>query len=139
MRRHILAFAAASLPISVQAGGHPVGPDVLLEPDVAMLEASANWNARIREPTPKGFERDEAHGPHVTLLQRHVERADLDAVLAAVARLQSGRDLDPLRMTGGGRHPFFPGRSFRTVPRPIRPLDGFLIFGCRAWRRRRAA
>ena len=43
-----------------------------LQPDGKMLEEAANWNARMREQSPEGFELDEQHAPHITLIQRFI-------------------------------------------------------------------
>jgi len=41
-------------------------------------------NARLRENFPQGFALDADHAPHITLLQRFVRTADLDAIANAV-------------------------------------------------------
>jgi 2'-5' RNA ligase superfamily len=79
-----------------------VAIDVLLVPDQTMLDASAEWNARMRAQTPDGFELDETHQPHVTLIQRHVLASDLDAVLAAVSRVRADFDIGSLTMQANG-------------------------------------
>jgi 2'-5' RNA ligase len=76
--------------------------DVLLEPDRTMLDEASAWNARMRELAPEGFALDEAHRPHVTLIQRHIKRDDLDDVLAAVAKVVESVDLSSLNMTAEG-------------------------------------
>ncbi|MFM9101715.1 MAG: hypothetical protein ACKOPS_10410 [Cyanobium sp.] len=43
--------------------------DVLLEPDATMLAHAEAANARLLEVFPQGFALDEAHRPHITLLQ----------------------------------------------------------------------
>ena len=54
-----------------------------------MLQAAAKWNAVMRQQSPEGFELDEQHTPHVTLVQRFVAANDLEAVLAAVASVKA--------------------------------------------------
>ncbi|MFZ0434699.1 MAG: 2'-5' RNA ligase family protein [Chthoniobacterales bacterium] len=57
--------------------------DIALEPDAIMLERASAANARLRSVYPTGFALDEAHHPHITMLQRFVRTADLDRVYAA--------------------------------------------------------
>ena len=57
--------------------------DVLLEPDETMLEHAQAVNTRLLEAYPGGFSLDAAHRPHITMLQRFVNTADLDEVYAA--------------------------------------------------------
>jgi hypothetical protein len=61
--------------------------DVLLEPDATMLEHAAANNARLLKIFPQGFALDAAHRPHITLIQRFVRTADLDAMYDAVGKV----------------------------------------------------
>jgi hypothetical protein len=61
--------------------------DILLEPDATMLRYAQANNARLLKVFPKGFELDEAHRPHITLIQRFVRTEDLDQVYAAAERV----------------------------------------------------
>lgn len=99
-RIFLCAFATASLP--AHAEEHLVAIDVLLVPDRTMLEVASEWNAQMREQTPEGLELDETHQPHVTLIQRHVDADDLDAVLEAVAEIRKSFDVGALTMTADG-------------------------------------
>jgi 2'-5' RNA ligase len=58
--------------------------NVLLDPDTATVERAQAVNARLREDYPDGFALDANHAPHITILQRFVRTADLDAVANAV-------------------------------------------------------
>lgn len=58
--------------------------DVLLEPDARMLEPAERNNARLRAAFPEGFELDDQHRPHITLLQGFVARHDLGALCQAL-------------------------------------------------------
>ncbi|MEB3251418.1 MAG: 2'-5' RNA ligase family protein [Cyanobacteriota bacterium] len=58
--------------------------NVLLEPDPATVERAKAVNSRLRESYPDGFAFDANHAPHITILQRFVETADLDQVVEAV-------------------------------------------------------
>jgi 2'-5' RNA ligase len=63
--------------------GEVTAIDIALEPDATMLEHASAANARLRSVYPAGFALDEAHHPHITMLQRFVRTADLDKVYAA--------------------------------------------------------
>ncbi len=72
--------------------------DVLLEPDAAMLQHSADNNARLRSVFPKGFALDATHRPHITLVQRFVRTADLDRVYAAAGGVLARANVTSLRL-----------------------------------------
>jgi hypothetical protein len=82
----------------------PFGPgpvtaiNILLEPDATMLERAEANNARLRKVFPRGFALDASHRPHVTLLQRFVRTADLDAIYAAAGKVLAGVDATGIRM-----------------------------------------
>jgi len=54
--------------------------NVLLEPDAATVERARAINARLRANFPAGFALDEAHTPHVTLVQCFVREEDVTRV-----------------------------------------------------------
>lgn len=57
---------------------------------------------RIAWWTPDGFELDEAHVPHVTLVQRFIEESELPEVLAAIDSVRESFDLAALEMAATG-------------------------------------
>jgi 2'-5' RNA ligase len=61
-----------------------IAVNVLLDPDAATVERARAVNARLRENFPQGFALDANHAPHITLLQRFVREADLEAIARAV-------------------------------------------------------
>jgi hypothetical protein len=61
--------------------------DILLEPDATMLGHAQANNARLLKVFPKGFALDEAHSPHITLIQRFVRTEALDQVYAAAEKV----------------------------------------------------
>jgi len=67
--------------------------DILLEPDVTMLQHAEAVNARLLKVYPKGFALDALHKPHITLLQRYVRTADLDKVYAAAGNVLTGKKI----------------------------------------------
>jgi phosphoserine phosphatase len=72
--------------------------DVLLEPDATMLEHAEANNARLLKAFPKGFALDASHRPHITLIQRFVRTADLDAVYAATEKVLAKADLKSMKL-----------------------------------------
>jgi hypothetical protein len=51
--------------------------DILLDPDTTMLNISQVYNKRLKQNYPEGFELDESHRPHVTVIQAFVKKSDL--------------------------------------------------------------
>lgn len=63
--------------------------DIALEPDATMIQKAHAANALLLKALPQGFALDETHHPHVTILQRHVNTAELDKVYAAVDKVMA--------------------------------------------------
>jgi phosphoserine phosphatase len=81
------------------AGPSPVTAiDILLEPDVAMLEHCQANNARLLGVFPKGFALDATHRPHITLIQRFVRTADLDQVYVAAGKVLAGAHITAMKL-----------------------------------------
>jgi hypothetical protein len=57
--------------------------DILLEPDATMVQHAQAANARLLKNFPKGFTLGGQCAPHVTVLQRYVNTADLNKVYEA--------------------------------------------------------
>ncbi len=72
--------------------------DILLRPDATMLKRAAANNARLLGVFPKGFALDEAHTPHVTLLQCFVRTADLDKLYAAVESVFLDANINAMKL-----------------------------------------
>jgi 2'-5' RNA ligase len=96
----IAVLAMSALP--TLAEDDLIAIDVLLQPGPTMLAQAARWNARMREQSPEGFELDEEHAPHITLIQRFVAESDLPRVLAAVDEVRSKFDVEEMEMTTTG-------------------------------------
>jgi len=96
----IEAFAMSGSPALGQSD--PIAIDVLIQPDSRMPTEAQTWNARNREQSPEGFELDEEHAPHFTLIQMFVAESDLPEVLAAVDGVRSMFDLESPEMTAIG-------------------------------------
>jgi len=72
--------------------------DILLEPDATMLERAAANNERLLGAYPGGFPLDEAHRPHITLLQCFVRTADLDRVYSATGKVLGETDVEAMKL-----------------------------------------
>lgn len=71
--------------------------DIALEPDGTMLQHAQADNARLLKHFPKGFSLDATHHPHVSVLQRYVDTADLDPIFKTVGSVMANER--PLRWT----------------------------------------
>jgi hypothetical protein len=67
--------------------------DILLQPDATMLRRAQANNTRLLKVFPKGFALDQAHRPHITLIQRFVLTLDLDRVYAAAEKVLAAATL----------------------------------------------
>jgi phosphoglycolate phosphatase-like HAD superfamily hydrolase len=72
--------------------------DILLLPDATMLEHAAASNARLLKVYPKGFALDDAHHPHITMLQCFVRTADLDKLYAAEEQVLAAANVNDMRL-----------------------------------------
>jgi len=64
-----------------------------------MMDRADKANARLRNVYPTGFALDEAHHPHITMLQRFVRTADLDRVYAAADTVLASEKPDTWKLT----------------------------------------
>lgn len=72
--------------------------DILLEPDATMLAHAADNNARLLKVFPKGFALDEAHRPHITMLQCFVPTANLEKVYAAAGKVLAKANVKAMKL-----------------------------------------
>jgi hypothetical protein len=72
--------------------------DILLEPDVTMLQYSEANNARLLEVFPKGFALDGAHRPHITMIQCFVRTQDLEQVYAAAYEVLAAANVNAMKL-----------------------------------------
>lgn len=82
-------------------GGEPppvTAIDILLEPDATMLKHAAENNARLRKVYPESFALDEAHSPHITLLQCFIRTADLDKVYEAAGKVLADAKVNSMKL-----------------------------------------
>jgi hypothetical protein len=73
--------------------------DIALEPDTTMLAHAVEVNARLRSDFPGGFELDDVHQPHITMLQRFVDGNVLDQVLDAARSVIADADIASWKLT----------------------------------------
>ena len=110
--QHIILIAAFVISASAAFGQSDlIAIDVLIQPGPKMMEEAERWNALMREQGPKGFELDEEHAPHVTLIQRFIAKSDLPKILAAVDKVKSKFDISSLEMTATGLYHIPTGKN----------------------------
>jgi len=73
--------------------------DILIEPDAVMVAQAKTVNVRLRQNYPAGFPLDDSHVPHLTLMQRYVRAADLEALGAALNHALAAGPAFPLQLT----------------------------------------
>lgn len=66
--------------------------DILIEPDDASIERAREVNRRMPLSVPAGITLDDTHLPHITMLQRYLITADIDAVYTAIEKTLSATD-----------------------------------------------
>jgi phosphoserine phosphatase len=99
--------------------------DILLEPDATMLQHAEANNARLLKFFPKGFALDEAHRPHLTLIQRFVRSADLDKVYAAAEKVLAGANVTGMKLEAF-KYYYAPGKDVGVAGIVARPTPELL-------------
>jgi hypothetical protein len=99
--------------------------DVLLEPDAALLGHAQANNAQLLDVFPKGFALDEAHHPHITMIQRFVRTADLDQVYAAADKVLAGAALTHMQLEAF-KYYYAPGPGVGVAGIVARPTTALL-------------
>ncbi|MGH7786320.1 MAG: hypothetical protein ACRERC_05600 [Candidatus Binatia bacterium] len=100
--------------------------DVLLEPDATMLRHAQANNVRLLRIFPKGFALDEAHRPHITLLQRFVRTADLDKVYAAAGKVLAGANITGMKLEAF-KYYYAPGKDTGVAGIVAKPTPELLL------------
>jgi hypothetical protein len=101
MRTYLIVLAALSIGLPAALLGHakpssatepsPVTAiDIVLEPDLTMIDKAIAANERLLEAFPRGFALGKSHAPHITTLQRYVRTADLDEAYEAIGNVLAG-------------------------------------------------
>jgi len=77
---------------------------VALVPDAALRAQALAINTRLRLETPRGYAFDATHQPHISVLQRYVLTADLDAVRTVVGQVVASEDPASWRLQTNERY-----------------------------------
>jgi hypothetical protein len=72
--------------------------DILMEPDVTMVEHATAVNERLLKVFPHGFSLDASHRPHVSMYQCYVRTADLDQVFATADKVMAAGNITALKL-----------------------------------------
>jgi hypothetical protein len=99
--------------------------DILLGPDATMLRRAQADNARLLEVFPKGFPLDEAHRPHITLIQRFVRTADLGHIYAAAEKILAGVNVTHMQLEAF-KYYYIRGQDTGVAGIVIRPTPALL-------------
>jgi 2'-5' RNA ligase superfamily len=99
--------------------------DILLEPDATMLRHAQANNARLLKVFPKGFALDEAHRPHITLIQRFVRTEALDQIYGAAEKILDGADVTGTRLEAF-KYYYTPGPGVGVAGIVARPTPALL-------------
>src|SRR6516165_9460641 len=99
--------------------------DTLLEPDATMLAHAQANNTRLLKVFPKGFALDEAHRPHITLIQRFVRTEDLDQYYAAAEKVLAGANVTRMQLEAF-KYYYVPGPGVGLAGIVVRPTPALL-------------
>jgi hypothetical protein len=66
--------------------------DILIEPDAAAIERARVVNRRMPLSIAAGLTLDDAHLPHITMLQRYLVTADIEQAFAAIEQTLAATD-----------------------------------------------
>jgi hypothetical protein len=99
--------------------------DTLLEPDATMLGHAQANNTRLLKVFPKGFALDEAHRPHITLIQRFVRTEDLDQYYAAAEKVLAGANVTRMQLEAF-KYYYVPGPGVGLAGIVVRPTPALL-------------
>ena len=99
--------------------------DILLEPDATMLKHAQGNNARLLRAFPNGFALDEAHRPHISLIQRFVRTADLDKVYSAAQEVLAGANVTGMKLEAF-KYYYAPGKDVGVAGIVARPTSELL-------------
>ena len=99
--------------------------DILLEPDATMLRHAQANNARLLKAFPKGFELDEAHRPHITLIQRFIRTEALDQVYGAAEKVLVAANVTHMQLEAF-KYYYTPGPGVGVAGIVARPMPALL-------------
>jgi 2'-5' RNA ligase superfamily len=99
--------------------------DILLEPDATMLRHAQANNARLLKVFPTGFALDEAHRPHITLIQRFVRTEGLGQVSDVAERVLAGANVTRMELEAF-KYYYTPGPGVGVAGIVARPTPALL-------------
>jgi hypothetical protein len=99
--------------------------DILLEPDATMLRHAQDNNARLLNVFPRGFALDEAHRPHITLIQRFVRTAALDQIYVTAEKVLAGASVTRVQLEAF-KYYYSPGKDIGVAGIVIRRTPALL-------------
>src|SRR3974390_2396542 len=99
--------------------------DILLEPDATMLRHAQANNARLLKVFPKGFELDDAHRPHITLIRRFVRTEALDQVYGEAEKVLDAADVTGMQLEAF-KYYYTPGPGVGVAGIVARPTPALL-------------
>ena len=99
--------------------------DILLEPDATMLQHAAANNARLLEVFPKGFALDATHRPHITLIQRFVQAAELDQVYAVAGKVLADSNVKAMTLEAY-KYYYIPTKDYGLAGIVVKPTPELL-------------
>lgn len=89
-------------PVETSVNDEILAIDILLDPDTTMLNYSAVYNKRLKQNYSEGFELDESHRPHITLIQAFVKKSNLTSIENVLRQLIKESSLSNLELTANG-------------------------------------
>src|SRR5215469_12790746 len=99
--------------------------DILLLPDATMLRHAQDNNTRLLKVFPQGFALDEAHRPHITLIQRFARTAELDQVYVAAQKVLAVAGVTRMQMEAF-KYYYTPGKAVGVAGIVIRRTPALL-------------
>lgn len=102
-----------------------IAVDVLLEPDERILDRAARANAELRSVWPDGFELDDDHRPHVTVLQCYLDTTRLDEALDEIAAAVDRAELERMELRADGLY-YIPWQTLGLAGIVAEPTDELL-------------
>jgi hypothetical protein len=123
----LFAVSAVSMDVASQASqaSDVTAIDILLEPDATMLQHAKANNARLLKVFPEGFPLDEAHRPHITLIQRFVRTADLDKVYAATGQVLALANVTAMKLEAF-KYYYLPNKDIGVAGIVVKPTPELL-------------
>jgi hypothetical protein len=102
-----------------------VAVGVVLEPGEAMVVRATEVNARLRRGYPDGFALDDAHRPHLTVIQAYIAADQIDEAFAAVDTIVAREPLASWLLAATGYY-YIPGDGIGLAGIVVEPTSDLL-------------